>query len=310
MMRASLLALLACLAASRALAQAEAQDAAEGPLEEARTRLARGEALYDRGDHEGAFIEFQEVDRLLEGHPLRPLAVYNMARASERLHRYDDALELYRHYLDAPDPDGRFVERAQDALESLEQLLGTLRLTIELDPPRSGTAPRYEIWIDGRLAGEQLEEVRIPGGVLRVEVRAPGYVAAMREVTLASGRTETISLRLQLVPTGLTIEPFAATAALAGAFALVAAIVGPIALDRWLFLEDCGSLECRERNGLYATEALDAYNETTTALAATFDAAIALTLAGGIAAIVLAFSTDFDGSDAVAARGGRLEVRF
>lgn len=292
---ALLLGALAEPAAAQEAAPDEVEAApADARLDEARARLARGQALYDAGDLEGAWVEFGRVELLLEDHPLRPLATYNRARTAERLFRYDEALALYEAYLAAPDPDARFAEAARAKLEALAALLGTLRLEVELETRDDAPAVSWEVWVDGRRVARDATEVRVPGGRHRVEVRAEGRLSAVEEVEVASGRDASVRLRVRLPARsrGLAPEPFAIALASAGVLALVAAILGPVALAERERLEACLRPETFDAR---CWVALEEGNARVAGLAIGADVSAGLALAAAVAATVLGVLTDFGG---------------
>jgi tetratricopeptide (TPR) repeat protein len=296
---------VACLAIAVAPVATRAQDApppsagaTADPMDEARERLARGEGLYDAGDHEGALAEFRAIDRLLEGHAMRPLAVWNMARAAERLFRYDEAIALYERYVAAPEPGARYVETAREKLATLASLLGTLEIEVRFEPPAESAA---ELWIDAHEV--EGPRVRVPGGRHVVEARGAGRLSARREVEIVAGRSERVVLVLSPATRGLEPAPFWASAA-ASAIGLVGVVVlGPLALVERDEMASCtASLACQLHRGWAdpasggPTAAFDAARARVQGLAVSADVSLGLAAAGAISALVLGFLTDFSGA--------------
>ncbi|MEM7607836.1 MAG: tetratricopeptide repeat protein [Myxococcota bacterium] len=96
------------------LGSAAAQDDSEvGDDERARELFRLGDEYYSSGRYEDALAAFEE-SYSLSG---RPLLLFNMANAQERMGRYDDAIQSLEAYL----PDAREDERArvEARLESL-----------------------------------------------------------------------------------------------------------------------------------------------------------------------------------------------
>jgi iron complex outermembrane receptor protein len=82
---------------------------------EARKRFKLGMALI----HEERFEE--GIDQLLEAYQIKPHpnVLYNVAKAYEALHRYEEALAYYRRYLETDGPDSNDAKRAVARLEPL-----------------------------------------------------------------------------------------------------------------------------------------------------------------------------------------------
>lgn len=238
-----------------------------------RYRLAAERA--NNGDCAGAIAELEEVYELLSEHPRRHNVLFAMGDCYEQLLRFDAAIGAYQRYLDEAPADGDKRGASQSALRRLEALLGTL--TIESNVPAA-------IWIDGREAGRAPGDVRVTSGNHTVELREPGYEAEVQEVTVASGRTETLSFELAALSDfdGIsTAWPFAMGGA-AIAAAIGGAVAGGIALSR-------GSVDGRP------TTELDADRAATPALTADVLFGVAGALA--ITTIVLAVIADWDGDD-------------
>lgn len=220
---------------------AHAQDAR---IQEAQTRIANGEALFEAGDFEGALAEFQETHDLLEGHPMQYLTMYNMGRCFERLFRYDQAMLFYRRYLERAGADAEDRAEVQAKISLLEGLLGTVNLSVNVS--------EYEVWVDERNVGNNLAQVLVPGGTHVVEIRASGYAAAQQEVQVASRAQASLAFTLEEYSAGMHPAFFWASAALAVATVTVGAIFGGLAIqggneleeqagdpvDSWLITQD------------------------------------------------------------------------
>jgi tetratricopeptide (TPR) repeat protein len=157
-------------------------------LEEARERIARAESLYDEGDYDAALTEFQEVYELLEGHPMRPMVLFNIGKAYERLYRYDRAMDAYRRYLREMGPEAEDRAAVEAKIELLEGLLASLKLNVNVED--------YEVWVDDTKVGEATTEVLVTGGSHVVEIRAAGYVPERQEVQLPARSEKTLSFEL------------------------------------------------------------------------------------------------------------------
>ena len=72
--------------------------------------------LNERKNYKGAELRFRDA---LEHKPNDPLATFKLAQSLEGLRQFDEARQTYATYLKL-DPNGRFVEQANKALERLE----------------------------------------------------------------------------------------------------------------------------------------------------------------------------------------------
>jgi tetratricopeptide (TPR) repeat protein len=161
---------------------------------DARARVARGEALFERGDYDAALAEFEAAYEAIGEHPSRFLVLYNIGQCHERRFRYDVALDYYRRYLD----QGGRAEAGHEEVEANVRALETLLSTLEV----STSAPAAQAFVDGRLAGPVPGEVRVPAGLHVLSVRAEGFVPAERSLQVpAAGR-----LQVTLEPTRLSDE--------------------------------------------------------------------------------------------------------
>jgi len=163
--------------------QAEATEPTPEPetpanILEASDRLTRGISLYDNGDYAGALSEFEEAYGLVGDHPARFQILFNIARAHERLFRYDDALDAYSRYLEEGGAELENYATVQATVETLRGMLGTLIITVNV--------PEAEIWVDDRLVGTAPGSVSVPGGRHTVELRTRNYIAQQTEVQVAA----------------------------------------------------------------------------------------------------------------------------
>jgi tetratricopeptide (TPR) repeat protein len=77
----------------------------------------RAAELFEAGDWAGALVELQAAQRLLPATP----RVYNMAVCHERLGHRDEAIALYRRFVDLQDAQADRVLRAEERLGELEE---------------------------------------------------------------------------------------------------------------------------------------------------------------------------------------------
>lgn len=169
-----------------------AQDATN--VVEARERISRGEALFDRGDYDAALAEFEAAYEVIGEHPSRFLILYNIGQCHERRFRYDVALVYYRRYLE----EGGGVVDGHEEVEANVATLEGLLSEVDIQTSAEGA----EAFFDGRSLGAVPNRVRVPAGLHVLSVRAEGYVPAERSIAIpAAGRLE-----VSLEPTRLSDE--------------------------------------------------------------------------------------------------------
>lgn len=108
------LALALALAVTVGAASASAQRRVDPRERQARALFEQGGAAYEEGRYEEAISAFEQA----YGLSARPLLLYNIANAQERLGLLSEALENLRYYLqDAPDDERPVIERRIRGLE-------------------------------------------------------------------------------------------------------------------------------------------------------------------------------------------------
>ena len=277
--------LLSLLIAAPAAAQSETPESVDPPnVVEARQRVAQGEALFERGDYEGALVELEAAYETIGAHPARYLVLYNIGQCYERLFRYDEAVRYYQRYLDAAPEDEPDRAVVVATVRTLEGMLGSVDV--------SSNVPGA-LWIDGHHVGEAPSEVRVPAGQHLVEVRAPGYVDARDEVQVTTGQGVAVSLTLhEETPPYEGIDPTAFTLT-----TIAAGVVGLVGIGT-------GIATLMERGRIDATLADDSRRWTITeddqawirSLALTTDLLFGGAALLGVTAVVLALLTDWDGA--------------
>lgn len=252
---------------------------------QAREHLNRGTALLDQENYDAALVEFMRAYDLVGEHPARPLILFNIARAHERLFRYDLALEYYDRFLQEAAPDAPQRGEVEGAIRVLEGLLGTLSIESNVEA---------EVWVDDRQVGSAPGSVRIPGGSHVVVLRAPGYQDSRQQVQIAARETKALTFTLsELAAEYRGIAPIffwgatglAAASVLAGGAMGIAALVRRGDVDAQLMdpvlQHDGGALEAARRD-------IEAYALVADVL---FGAAGVF----AVTAVVLAFLTDWSG---------------
>lgn len=243
--------LLVALSASTAFAESDAAQAPENrqtstesdgasatssevdPYAEAKERVGRAEQLYADGNFDAALTEFERAFETMVGHPARPYVLYNVGRCQEKLYRYDAAVASYRKYLEIAGADADDRGTVEAKIELLEGLLGTLQL--EVSGKKGASIGDYEVWVDGRLVGKNIQQFLAPGGNHEVQVRAEGFETDIEQVQLPARSEQT--LRFELSPLakeyrGLNKNYFWAVTGLAAATAATSATFGALTLSK------------------------------------------------------------------------------
>ncbi|HEY8428449.1 MAG TPA: tetratricopeptide repeat protein [Sandaracinaceae bacterium] len=158
------------LLALAALSPAHAQ-----PSDDARARqlYLEGDRHYQEGRYEEAVSAFQESYRLSG----RPLLLFNLANAYERLGRYGDALDALREYLPHAPPDEQELIRARIA--SLEQRSAPTPAPDPVTAPPSGDASLLTAGIAVGGAGLVLSVSGIVFGALALDARGRAQAACV-----------------------------------------------------------------------------------------------------------------------------------
>jgi tetratricopeptide (TPR) repeat protein len=283
--------LLLSLAALVVSAPASAQDAAveaevEAPAdpatEEAMTRFADANALFERGDHRGALAEMLRVYELLEGSENQYIVLFNLARVYEELHRYDLAVETYERYLASSPADAPDRSDVEAILRALERLLGSSVISVDVD--------EAEVWIGEWQVGVAPGEIRVPSGVHQIELRAPGHETVRRQIEVAARESVAVEAHLPLLSDFHGLDPaiFVTTTVLAVIGLGVGAGLGGAALAA-----NADATACGDRPGCMLDIGARRHEIADLALGA--DVAFGIAGLFAVTSIVLAFVTDWGG---------------
>ncbi len=153
----------------------------------ARQHHRRGLELYDEGDFRLALVEFERAYSV--GHNFKIL--FNIGQVHFQLNGYAKARLALEQYLKE---GGAAVPEARRA--SVEKDLATLRgrtatLTVRVNV---GDA---DVMINQSLAGKApLEKLLVDAGTIRMQITRNGYAPRIREVTLAGGDQQVVTIDL------------------------------------------------------------------------------------------------------------------
>jgi hypothetical protein len=179
---ARLLTAAALLAASPARADEPADPYAQ--------HLASAARLVEEENHAAARAEFEAAYRAQP----KPGALLGMALCDKALFRYPQAMATLERVLADPALDAAERRTAEEALAEMKALLGFVQVVLV---PAGAT-----LRIDGedQPAGAANRTLPLAAGSHRLEARFPGHAPAAQTITLASG--ETAAVKLRLVPGG------------------------------------------------------------------------------------------------------------
>ena len=266
-------------------APAEAPPADDPNIVQARERIARANQLYEEENYDAAVAEFHEILELLGEHPVRFQVLYNIAKSYEGLFRYDKAMEFYGRFLEEGGAETELAPEVNAKIQLLEGLLGTILIRANV--------PGYEVWVDDRLVGNDLERVLVPGGSHVVEVRASGYVPNQREVQVPARAERSVEFELEELAEeyeGLPSYLFWAAGGAAVAAALGGAAYGIKAILRRNQIDDLKRDDPHGAVGLVS----EADQEDVARLARNADIFFGAALLLGTSALVFAFFTEWD----------------
>jgi hypothetical protein len=167
--------------ASTAFAQAKPAAPVQA---EARMRFDLGIKLFNDGDNAGALAEFERANRLLPN----PVVLYNIGLVYAAMGRSVDAVTTLDQVLASPGAvTGEKLVRARATRDQQAQRIAELWIT---------TSVPAAVDVDGVVVGQAPlpGPIKVTSGVHQVGAVATGYVPARKEVTVAGGTREDVTL--------------------------------------------------------------------------------------------------------------------
>jgi tetratricopeptide (TPR) repeat protein len=283
--------------------EAEAEEAPAEPEDpnvvEARERIARANELFNNENYDAAVAEFTEILELLGEHPVRFQVLYNIAKSYEALFRYGKAMEYYQQFLAEGGGETALAPEVNAKIQLLEGLLGTILIVVDV--------PEYEVWVDDRMVGNDLERVLVPGGSHVVEIRSPGYVQNQKEVQVPARTERTIEFELEELAEefeGLPPWMFWTAGGLAVLAAAGGVVYGVLALVRRNEIDDIMRNDPLKGVGIIGVED----QEEVRNLARNADIFYGAALLFGTAAVIFAVFTEWGDEDEAEGSDGESEA--
>jgi tetratricopeptide (TPR) repeat protein len=155
----------------------------------AKQNYEAGVKAYQNGRHEDAIRFFTEADRLAPSAPLS----FNIARVYERMGAGGQAFRFYRDYLRRA-PGAANAAEVRELVKKYQTELanrGRQQLCV-LSTPSGATAI-----VNGNAVGATPWTGELEPGAYRVELRAPGFTLATRDVTLTLEQAEDVIVTLE-----------------------------------------------------------------------------------------------------------------
>lgn len=158
---------------------------------DARQHFLAGQDYYTQGRYEKAIEEFDEAYRL----DPKPLLLFNISQAYERLGKLDRAIEYLELYLKA-DPNN---DNAKALKEKIANIKGRLKATgVGITCNLDGAT----IVVDNKEMGVTplKETLGLPPGTHRIKIVKPGYRDFLMTVAVVAGQSMTIDAALEADP--------------------------------------------------------------------------------------------------------------
>jgi hypothetical protein len=181
--------------ASSARAQATTPPA---PEDASRRHFRQGVVLFEDRNFDAALVEFEAA----RAGSREPVILYDIGLCQRSLFRYTDAIATFTTYLDETAADRRVTPEQRrevaDAIGEMKALLADVTITVQ--PARAAASKSLLIVVDGRGGASPGRAQKLAAGRHVVEVSAPGFVGARRELVVVAGMAQAVTVALEAVP--------------------------------------------------------------------------------------------------------------
>ncbi|MFO8071829.1 MAG: PEGA domain-containing protein [Polyangia bacterium] len=166
----------------------------------ARQHFMAGQDYYTQGRYEKAIEEFKEAYRL----DPRPLLLYNIAQAHEKLGDLYEAVDYLKRYLEA-EPDSEDRTTLLNKVANLEARIAKTGVEITCNQAEA------TVYVDGEEKGKTpiSEVIALPVGAHKVQVSKQGFADFTINVGVSAGQTTPVEALLEPGETGPAPVPAA-----------------------------------------------------------------------------------------------------
>jgi len=176
--------------------QAPASDPLDEATEQARAHHRRGLELYDEGDFRLALVEFERAYSV--GHSFKVL--FNIGQVHFQLYNYAKARLALEQYLRE---GGAAINEQRRAI--VEKDLATLRARTATLTVRVSVGDA-DVLINQALVGKApLDNLMVDAGTLHLQITRRGYAPTLREITLAGGEQQVMTIDLVETPSNVLV---------------------------------------------------------------------------------------------------------
>lgn len=160
---------------------------------EARDLFRRGQRSYQQGDYESAIRDWRSAFEL----DPRPLILFNLSQAHERLGQPVEAAQALERYLEGSDPDDPHQSDARARLAALRERLGRTGIRIVGAPDGSA------ITVDDREWGvtPRPDPIPVEPGAHRVSLQNEGFEGFEASVFVPAGQVLEVEGAMEASPT-------------------------------------------------------------------------------------------------------------
>ncbi|MBI2898202.1 MAG: tetratricopeptide repeat protein [Deltaproteobacteria bacterium] len=160
----------------------------------ARSHFEAGSSYYDQGRYEEALREFEEAYRLAPD-AQKPVMLFNMGQAQERLGRLGDAIDTFRRYLEiATDADDRGV--VQERVQNLEARLQATAIVLNV------SVAGARVLVDGQERGQSplARPLLVTPGAHDIRIEKEGFQPFTLRVSVPAGEQVETDASLVALP--------------------------------------------------------------------------------------------------------------
>jgi hypothetical protein len=181
-----------------------AQPSTEADIAAARAHFSAGIRLYDKGDYEGALVEF----RAAHASHARPQILVNIGLCLRALGRNAEAIETLETLVADPSADDPLQTATKRTLDELRAKVASIRIRVVLNVSPGIRAPDPTVSLDQTPLPPRkaLNAIWVDPGTHTISARAVGFTEVWSNVTVKAGERD-VPVDLSLVGMISTPEP-------------------------------------------------------------------------------------------------------